>query len=338
MTKGNEHIWVLATHQDGKFSDVTFEMLADARALADKLKEKVMVLVLGADGISDGTKQLAEHGADEVYVGCQSEYAIYQTEVFVYTLEKICIDYKPSNIIIPATANGRDLAARLSARLNVGLISNCLKFQTGRDGIVQGFKETYGKKAYALMACCGARPHMFTFKPGVVGVGKPNKRRTAKEIKLEPFRQLQAKQVGRVLEQIPANPKTVDLSEADMVVAGGSGAGTKEKFGLIEELGDVLGAAVGGTRPAVDYDWIPFKRQIGQTGKIISPRLYVAAGISGASLHTMGVKDSETIIVINTDQNAEMFKLAHMGGVGDLGEVLPILIQKIKKHYDGLAR
>jgi electron transfer flavoprotein alpha subunit len=216
--------------------------------------------------------------------------------------------------------------------LNVGLVSYCLKFNLGSDRVIQGVKESYGGKLYSTMACCGGRPHLFTFKSGSAGVGSPNKRRKADVVELPPLTIDAACHNMQTMEFIPADPRTVDLTEADMIFAGGSGVGTQEMFAVIQELADTMGASVGGTRPAVDQGWVPFERQIGQTGKIVSPRLYIAAGISGASLHAMGIKASENIVAINTDKSAPIFDLSHCSAVGDLTEVLPLLLKKIKDH------
>jgi electron transfer flavoprotein alpha subunit len=327
----NKNIWVLAEYQEGRLLDVTLEMIGDARSLADSQKQKVCVLVLGGREIPDFSPELASYGADTVMVGRHELLASYQTEVFVQVLTRMCQEYQPATLIIGATPNGQDLASRLAARLGVGLVTYCLRLQVGVDGVIIAVKEAYGRKAYATLTVCGPGPHIFTFKPGAVGVGSPQPKRRATVIDLS----LKLDEIGqktRRIEFIHADPRTIDLSEADLVVAGGRGVGIAECFANLQALADVLGASIGGTRPAVDLGWIPFERQIGQTGKTISPQLYIAAGISGASLHTMGIKDSETIVAINTDQTAPIFKLAHLSAKGDLRLVVPLLIEKIKKH------
>lgn len=332
MATGHKDIWVYVEHREGAPLEVSYEMLEDARKLADSLREKVVALVLGGPAVPDFAQAVTEHGADVVYVGCHSYLESYESETFVQALFQVCHHFQPAAVMLPATPNGQDVAARLAARLQVGLVSFCLKFAIGPDKTIQGVKEAYNGRVYATFACCGERPHLFTFKPGSAGVGAPDKRRRASVAELPPLDLTDMVRKTRTVTYIPADPHTVDLTEADMIVAGGAGVRTKEMFTLLQELADALGASVGGTRPAVDQGWIPFERQIGQTGKIVSPRLYLSAGISGASLHAMGIKDSEHIIAINTDKNAPIFKLSQLAAVGDLREVVPLLLQRLKKY------
>jgi electron transfer flavoprotein alpha subunit len=332
MADDPKDIWVVAEHDGSTPRDVTYEMLEDARKLADSLRVKVCALVLGGPAVPDFARALAEHGADDVHVGRHELLTTYSAEPFVRVIESLCRERRPGTLIVAATPNGQDLAARIAARLDVGLISSCLQFTIGPDKNVQGVKAAYERKVYATMTCSGSTPHIFTFVPGAVGVGQPNKRRkaTVAEVSLPAFDSTPT--AARTLEFMPADPRTVDLSEADIIVGGGAGVGTTDMFALVQELADALGASVGGTRPAVDQGWILHERQIGQTGKIVSPRLYIAAGISGASLHAMGVKDAEHIVALNSDKNAPIFKLAHLSAVGDLKEVLPLLLDKIKSY------
>jgi electron transfer flavoprotein alpha subunit len=332
MPEEHKDILVLVEHREETPVDVSYEMLDDARKLADSLKQQVIAVVLGGPDLPDVTRKLAVHGADRVLYGRHARLQDYETRTFVGVMAGICRDVLPATVILPATPNGQDLAARLAARLGVGLISSCLKFTLGPEKAIQGVKETHQGKVYATLSCTGPRPHLFTFKPGAVGVGPESKRRTAKATELETLCIPEETGDTRTLEFIPADPRTVDLTEADMIVGGGAGVGDRETFEQLQELADLLGASVGGTRPAVDHGWIPFERQIGQTGKIVSPRLYLAAGISGASLHTMGIKDAENIIAINTDTNAPIFKMAHLSAMNDLREVLPVLVEKLKQR------
>ncbi len=332
MADGHKDIWVVVEHSGDVPLDVTYEMLEDARKLADSKRHKVCALVLGGSALPDFSQQLAEHGADNVFIGRHKLLSTYTGEPFVQALTSLCGEMLPATVILAATPNGQDLAARLAACLDVGLVSSCLQFAIGSDKNVLGVKATYGEKIYSSMACSGKRPHLFTFKPGSAGVGPANKLRSAAVTELSSLSLNTGAIATRTLAFITADPRTVDLSEADMIVGGGAGVGNKDMFGVIQELADVLGASVGGTRPAVDQGWIPHERQIGQTGKIVSPRLYIAAGISGASLHAMGIKNSEYIVALNTDGNAPIFKLAHLSAVGDLGEIVPLLVEKIRDY------
>ncbi len=334
MAGDHKDILVLVEHREGEPLEVTYEMLEDARKLADLMGENVIACVLGGPDQPNFCRQLAEHGADRVIVCRHESLRSYVPDAVIQALTTLCHEVRPANVILPATPNGQESAARLAARLDIGLVSYCLKFAVGPDNLIQGVKESYQGKVYATFICGEKRPHLFTFKPGSVGVGPPNKRRTAEVIEIDVLPPVIADDACKThtLAIIPADPRTVDLTEADIIVAGGAGVATLEMFDVLQELADALGASLGGTRPAVDQGWIPFQRQIGQTGKIVSPRLYIAAGISGASLHAMGIKDSEHIIAINTDKNAPIFSLAHCSAVGDLREVVPRLIAKIRKH------
>lgn len=327
----NKNIWVLTEHREGKLLDVTFEMLGDARRLADILKEEVIALVLGPEVLSDFGGPLAHYGADHVFYIGHPLLTTYRTDAVVVGLAKICSEHRPSNLIIPATPNGRDLAPRLAARLGVGLVTSCLRLQVGPDRVIEGTRETHEGRVYTTVTCLGARPHLFTFMPGAAGVGKKDKTKTASEKQLS----VEIEQKGiktKVIKTMKADPRAVDLIEADKIVAGGRGAGSREAFVLLEDLADAMNASVGGSRVAADLGWIPHDRMIGLSGKKIAPRLYLAAGISGGAYHAMGIKGSENIIAINTDRGAEIFKLAHLAVAGDFQTIVPILKDKIKKY------
>jgi len=327
----NRDIWVLVCHRKSKLLDVTFEMLKDARGLGDTLKEKIVAIVLGPPETPDFSAQLAQHGADRVFIGRHPELETYQTAVFVQVLEKACHEYRPSHFILPGTLNGQDLGARLAARLGVGLVSLCVNFQVGPDGVVEANKEMYADKVYATLACGEKRPHIFTFKPGAAGVDRPDENRTAEVIDL--VVEIDMKTVKtKTLGFVPADPRTIDLMDADMIISGGRGVGSKEMFAVLRDLADTMEASLGGTRAALDHDWINHDRLIGLTGKMVAPKLYFAVGISGASYHTMGIKSSENIIALNIDKGAEIFKLAQLASVGDLKIILPLLTERLKKH------
>lgn len=324
-----KHIWVLGEHREGVLQDVTLELVSDARKLADKLNEEVHVLLLGRTDLHKLTDPLGLYGVDRVYLVQHQLLEPYTTDAYVQVCADLCRRYHPSIFLIPATVNGQDLAPRLAARLRTGLASHALNFTINREGLLETTREVYSGKVYSTVVCPFSKPQMATMRPGVADKIKLENPRNPTIISVIP--ELHPERIRtRVLELIPADPKTIDLSESERIIAGGRGVGGKEGFELLQELADVLGASLGASRVAVDQGWVPYEHQIGQTGKTVKPKLYMAVGISGASHHIMGMKDSECIIAINTDRNAEIFKIAHLSVVADIREVIPILTEKLK--------
>lgn len=327
----SKDVWVIVEHRQGKLADVTLEMLGDARKLADKLGGEVWAVMLTAGGAGDGTEVMAHHGADQVLLIEHELFDAYMTEPCAQTLAELCREHAPAILLLAATLNGQDLAARLSARLRTGLASDCVTLKVNAEGRLEATRPAYADKVYSTVVCCAGHPQMATLRPGVAGVGKANTSRKAEVLRFQPTisrETIRAHAVGFV----PADPKTIDISEADQVVAAGMGVGSREGLQILEELADLIGASLGGSRLAVDQGWLPYERQIGQSGKTVTPRLYIAAGISGASQHTLGMKDAETIIAINTDKTAGIFKLTDLGVVGDLHQVIPALTKKLRQQ------
>jgi electron transfer flavoprotein alpha subunit len=232
--------------------------------------------------------------------------------------------------LIPATSVGEELAARVAVRIKTGVVTECTLLEMTKEGLLAMTRPSYGGKVNITMICPSARPQMATVQPGAMRIDEPDQSRKVEvvkvSVKVKP-RELRSRIVGFM----KGDPRTMDLSEAEIIVAGGQGVGSVDKFSVIEELADLLGACVGGTRSVVDAGWIPFERQIGQTGKTVAPRCYIACGISGAIQHVMGMKESKTIIAINIDRNAPIFKLADIGIVEDLHKVIPALIKELQE-------
>ncbi|UCD83389.1 MAG: electron transfer flavoprotein subunit alpha/FixB family protein [Deltaproteobacteria bacterium] len=328
QNQASRNVWVLAEYRDDELLEVTLEMLGDARQLANKLGSQVEVILPGVK--TEGfVPQLGQFEADRVY---QIEHPLlehYSTDAYLKVAVELVQKHQPSIFILPGTPNGQDLASCLAARLRTPLVSDCVILKVDDKGQLEAVSPGYGDKIYIRIACSG-QPLLITLRPGVVGVEKPKKGREPEVVKVAP--ELNSQDVRtRLVDYIPGDPRQIDLVEADRIVGGGRGVGGPEGFQLLEKVADLLGAAIGGTRVAVDNRWIPFERQIGQTGKTIAPKLYLTAGISGASHHLLGAKDSEVIIAINTDPNANIFKNAQLKVCADLHQVLPQLAAKLEK-------
>jgi electron transfer flavoprotein alpha subunit len=274
------------------------------------------------------TAVLAQYGADKVYLVEHPIFQTYSTDRFIITLYNMIKKYEPAIFLCGASALGKDLAPSLASKLRTGLVTNCTILKRNAQGLVEMTRDSYRGKVHETRICLSMLPQMATIKPGVIGIGRPDSSRKAEIIleslisDIEPVR-------TRSLGVIKADPKIVDVSEADIIVAAGRGTGDNKTFSMIQELADLLSASVGGTRPAVDAGWITFERQIGQTGKTVAPKLFIALGISGATQHTMGMKDSRLIIAVNNDRAAPIFKMADVGILMDLQQLMPALIAEL---------
>lgn len=326
MPSGGE-IWVLAEQRRGRLQDVSLELVSEGRKLADELGEQLGAVIVGSD-IAELAEPLVHLGADKVWLLDSPLLADYRPEFYTDALVQLIEANRPAIVLAGDTSIGQDLAPRLAARLKTGLVTECTGLSLDGSGLVSQTKPSYGGKASSIVICPEARPQMATVKPGIMDIGEPDTSRTAEVVKITP--EFDGEPKTRVVDFIKADPKTVSLIEADIIVSGGGGVGSAENWHLIEELAEVLGSSVAASRVAVDAGWITSDRQVGQTGKTVGPRLYLACGISGAIQHTMGMKDSKLIIAINKDRNAPIFKLADVKVIGDLLEILPAIIQQLR--------
>lgn len=323
-------VWVLAEHRGGELEEVTKEMLGEARHLASHLGGQVCSVLLG-HSVTQLATPLAHYGADVVYVAEHDLLAHYTTEAYTTVLADLVRQYEPAFLMCGATPNGRDLAPRLATRLGTHLASGCVRLELSTEGQLIATIPAYQDKVYAKVLYPAARPQIATFRPEVRGAEEPDSSRRCEVVTVEV--KLSRKQIRtHCLGVIPPQPRTVDVSEARVIVAGGRGVGHGDRFQSLWELADLLGAAVGGTRVAVDRGWLAVERLIGATGKTVRPKLYLACGISGTIQHTAGMKDSEAIIAINTDRTAPIFSLADLGVLGDLDQVVPALIQRLRQR------
>lgn len=325
---GND-IWVLVDHRRGEIQSVTFEILGEGRTIANRLKGRLVALVFGY-GVPDLAADLAGYGADHVYNVDDPLLDEYTTDAYTCGLISLMKEREPFLVLLPATANGCDLAPRVAARLGLGLASNCTMVKLTPAGNLEATRPTYRDRVYETVALTASPPFLATLRPGAIGVGRPDPGRQATVESLSVHIDASAIRT-RVLETGRADPATLDIAEAEIVVSGGRGIGSAQNWRLVLELAEALGACIGGTRMAMDEGWIPRERLVGQTGKSISPKAYVTLGVSGAKEHVLGTREAKCIVAINTDPGAPIFGVADKAVVGDVNEVVPELVRKLKE-------
>lgn len=325
-------VWVLAETHDGKLADVTLELLSEGRKLADDLGEEVS-LVLAGEKVEPLAAVAAQYGADKVYLVENEALAQYRTDPFTSVTCALINKYKPEIVLIGATTMGRDLASRIAARIGAGLTADCTGLAIDPETrLLQQTRPAFGGNVMATIQCRNARPQMSTVRPRVMKKATPDASRTAQIIR-ETVMLNEKSILTKILEVIKEEGHDeLDVQEAEIIVSGGRGLRKAENFALVRELADTLGAAVGASRATVDAGWIPAYHQVGQTGKTVQPKLYIACGISGAVQHLAGMGSSDCIVAINNDPTAPIFGVAHYGIVGDLFEVVPALTKALKKE------
>lgn len=321
-------IWVFAEQRDNKILNVSLELLGEGRKIADKLGVKLAAILLG-NNIDDMAESLVKYGADEVLSIDDKFLEVYSTEAYTRVISKLIKEKKPEIVLIGATAIGRDLGPRLAARVKTGLTADCTKLDVDLEtrGLLQT-RPAFGGNLMATIICPKHRPQMSTVRPGVMERGKFDENRTG-TIKKVFFELMGEDKNTEVLEVVKTQKNEVKLEEAKIIVSGGRGLGDAKGFQLLEALAKKLGGELGASRGAVDADWIQQSHQVGQTGKTVRPKLYVACGISGAIQHLAGMNNSECIVAINKDKNAPIFQVAHYGIIGDVYEILPALIESL---------
>jgi len=323
MAKG---IWVFAEIRDGKMKKVTYEILSAARKFADQIGEELSAVVVGKK-VGEPAEQLGAYGADKVYILEGDRLESYTTDGYTNVVSSLIKERQPSAFLLGCTIRGRDLAAQVAQRLNTGLLTDCVDMML-EDGQFVFVRPIYAGKAFVRVCCPEARPVMATIRPNVLSVNPPQEGRRAEVIRVSADSGEIRQTIKDVALQVSARP---ELTEADIIVSGGRGMKGPENYKIIEEMADVLGAAVGASRAAVDSGWVPQSMQVGQTGKTVSPTVYIACGISGAIQHLAGMGSSKCIVAINKDPEANILKVADYGIVGDLFQVVPALTAEFKK-------
>jgi len=319
-------VWVFVEHRRGNLLKIAREVLSEGRRLADQQKGEVVAVLLGYH-LDELIKDVGKHGADKILLVEDPVLEEYCTLPYCNVLSHLVQEHKPAAVLFGATSTVNDLAPRLAARMKAGLVTNCNLVETAEDGVLEVTKPAYGGTISITLRFPPNRLQLVTLPPG----GEIITRSVLSQvihIKLE--------EIGSpIVESIgfsKLDPEAVDLSEADLVVAGGRGLG-EEGFHKLREFAKIIGASIGGTRIAVDNGWIPFPKQIGQTGKTVSSRFFMTLGTSGAIQYTMGFKDSGFIIAVDKNPRAPIFDAADIGVVADVHQVLPALIELLDKEY-----
>ncbi len=329
MAKEYQGFWVFVEQIEGKISDVGLELLAKARELADEKNTYTAAILMGNFDKNEA-ENLISYGADKVFLFSDPRLQRYCSLAYAKLITNLVEREKPEALFMGATPLGADLAPRVAAQLETGLSAHCVDLRLGEDGILEQIVPGFGGTMMAIIICPEKRPQMATVMPGVFKKMEPQKREG--EIIEEEVNLSDEDFIPKVLEYKVKEQKTVPLEGANVVICGGYGMGSKENWQLLEELAKILGGAVGATRPAVDEGWAPEEVMIGQSGKIVRPKLYIGAGISGVMHHVVGIQDSDIIVVINKDPNAPFFEVCDFGIVGDVTKVLPVLIEKLKER------
>ncbi|HDG68201.1 MAG TPA: electron transfer flavoprotein subunit alpha/FixB family protein, partial [candidate division Zixibacteria bacterium] len=310
---------------------VGFELLGAGRALANARGVPLYAVVLG-HGIGDIGKEYIAHGADRVIIADSERLHDFDPEIYTAVLEHLVKKYKPEIVIAGATVWGRSLVPRLAVRIHTGLTADCTQLDIDPDtGLLLQTRPAFGGNIMATILCPNHRPQMATVRPRVMKPLEPDPSRQGEIIHEDVSAISLPKSRIKILESVEELGEMINIADADVIVSGGRGLGGPEAFGMLFELAELLGGAVGASRAAVDAGWIPYAHQVGQTGKTVSPKLYIAIGISGAIQHLVGMQSSDTIIAINKDPNAPIFEVADYGVVGDLFEIVPELIRQLKQ-------
>ena len=320
-------ILVFIEERDGKVKKPSLEALSAARKLADKLGASVTALRIGTG--ADASENLAAYGADRVVSAAHELLKVYSAEAFSATLAQVVKTEQPRFILGAAGAMGRDFLPRAAAKLGVGLAQDCIELNIADGAQLECLRPIYAGKAYAKVRLL-MEPAMATLRPNVFALGAPDAGRSAEAVTFTP--ELAAGKIRAAVKELKAAAgQKQELTEANIIVSGGRGMKGPENFPIVERLADAFGGAMGASRAAVDAGWIDYSHQVGQTGKTVSPTMYVACGISGAIQHLAGMSSSKFIVAINKDPEAPILSIADYGIVGDLFEIVPALTEEVKK-------
>jgi electron transfer flavoprotein alpha subunit len=322
-------VWVFAEQHKGGIASVALELLGEGRKLADKRKTTLAAVFIG-HGIKDKARELVACGADTVYVADDPTLRDFNDDSYAAILTALAKQHKPEIILAGATAIGRSFFPKVASSLHTGLTADCTVLDIDAEtGNLHQTRPAFGGNIMATIVTPNHRPQMATVRHKVMKPATRNDARTGDiiDVKRNQSDVLRTR-VIRTVEELGEN---VNICEADIIVSGGRGLGSAKNFQLLEDLAKALGGAVAATRGAVDEGWIPYSHQVGQTGKTVCPKLYIACGISGAIQHIAGMQSSDVIVAINKDPDAPIFSVATYGIVGDVHEVLPIMIKKIRE-------
>ncbi|MBT9136496.1 MAG: Caffeyl-CoA reductase-Etf complex subunit CarE [Firmicutes bacterium] len=324
-------VWVFAEQRQGQMLNIAYELLGEGKKLAGALNVPLSAVLIGS-GVAPMAKDLYAYGADTVYLVEDKELELYRTETYTAAFVSLVKKYMPEIILMGATHIGRDLAPRVAGRLVTGLTADCTELGIDLDErILLQTRPAFGGNVMATILCPVHRPQIATVRSGVMKKAAPDYDKTGSLVR-EAYRSREVKVRTKVREIVKEMGKVVNLEDAKVVVCGGRGIGSAAGFALLEKLAQKLGGVVGGSRGAVDAGWLPSGHQVGQTGKTVHPKLYIACGISGAIQHVAGMQGSKMIVAINKNPAAPIFKVADYGIVGDVHQVLPLLIAALEEQ------
>jgi electron transfer flavoprotein alpha subunit len=325
MSRPESSVWVITEQVRGQISDVCLELIGQARKLADDLGSDVEAVLLG-HGTKDQIDMLYHSGADAVYLGDSPEFERYHAEIFTACILALAKEIQPQIILIGSTFIGRELAPLIAAKLETGLTAHCIDLLINEDRILEQRIPAYG--GMMTIICPEKRPQIATVARGVFPMPELDEDRSGKLIQVEPPKDLKLRM--QTLDEVHHESEGVPLESASIVVAGGAGAETFEGWQEIEALAGVLNAALGSTRPVVDYGWAELETMIGQSGKMVSPDLYIGVGLSGEQQHMVGITDAKVMVAINNDPKSPVFEQVDYGIVEDCREFIPLFVRKLK--------
>ncbi|MBQ8917133.1 MAG: electron transfer flavoprotein subunit alpha/FixB family protein [Oscillospiraceae bacterium] len=321
-------VFVFAQQVDNKVASVSLELLGRGKGIANDMNTTLTAVLMGHNN-DEMAKTLIQHGADKVISVDDPMLEVYMTEPSAYALTKVIENYKPSVLLLGATAIGRDLGPRVSARVHTGLTADCTGLAIDEEnGNLLMTRPAFGGNIMATIICPAFRPQMATVRPGVMQALAANADAKGEIEKFELEIPASCKNV-EILEIVENKPERMNIQDANVLISGGRGMGTAENFGQLEKIADLLGGTISSSRACVDLGWTTPDRQVGQTGSTVRPNLYMACGISGQIQHLAGMEDSDLIVAINKDETAPIFNAADVGIVGDLNAILPLVEKKI---------
>lgn len=331
MFEDYKNLWVYIESNKGTAANVGLELLNPVRNLAEQVGEKLVAIIIDGENTDALADEAIQYGADEAIIVEGDEYRDYSTDAYTHVLDTLIKKYKPSAVFIGATNRGRDLGPRLAARIRTGLTADCTALSMDNGNIVWT-RPAFGGNLMANILCPETRPQLGTVRPGVFKKADKNENCSGNKICetiVMPEEMIRTKIVDvvkTVSDDVP------NIEDAQILVSGGAGVGGPEGFEVLKKLATVLGGSISASRAAVDAGWIDHAYQVGQTGKTVGPKIYIACGISGAIQHVAGMSSSDVIIAINKDADANIFKVADYGIVGDLFEVVPMLEKELLKR------
>lgn len=326
-------VWVFAEQREGKLLNVAVELMGEGRKIADTLGVELTAVLLGSK-LDEAAERLVKYGADKVLYVDNELLNVYTTDGYTKVISELVSDKKPEIMLIGATNIGRDLGPRLSARLGTGLTADCTRLEIDEeDNKLLQTRPAFGGNLMATIVCPNHRPQMSTVRPGVMEKAQYDETRQGK-IEIIDVDLSKSDIKAEVIEVVKSGKGEVALEEAPIIVSGGRGLGTRENFELVEKLAKKLGGVVGASRATVDEGWVEHSHQVGQTGKTVRPKLYIACGISGAIQHLAGMQEADCIVAINKNPDAPIFKIADFGIVGDVNEIIPAIIEALDNVDD----